>query len=167
MAVCDTPAGKYTYYGDVHYPDGTTLGARPGDEQQFDPGVLTEGETPMATRRLRPADDAGSHRGACYRLAPDMLTVEQTYPAVVPGAQTAKGTGFEGHAFFEASSIRKVGDKYYFIYSSELSHELCYAVSDSPCRGFVYGGTLVDNADLGLCDTARYFTGTTTAVSNR
>lgn len=88
-----------------------------------------------------------------------MLTVEQTYPAVVPGAQTAKGTGFEGHAFFEASSIRKVGDKYYFIYSSELSHELCYAVSDSPCRGFVYGGTLVDNADLGLCDTARYFTG--------
>lgn len=49
--------------------------------------------------------------------------------------------------------------KYYFIYSSELSHELCYAVSDSPCRGFVYGGTLVDNADLGLCDTARYFTG--------
>ena len=88
-----------------------------------------------------------------------MMTVEQTYPAVVPGAQTAKGTGFEGHAFFEASSIRKVGDKYYFIYSSELSHELCYAVSDSPCRGFVYGGTLVDNADLGLCDTARYFTG--------
>lgn len=52
-----------------------------------------------------------------------------------------------------------MGDKYYFIYSSELSHELCYAVSDSPCRGFVYGGTLVDNADLGLCDTARYFTG--------
>lgn len=50
-------------------------------------------------------------------------------------------------------------DTYYFIYSSELSHELCYAVSDSPCRGFVYGGTLVDNADLGLCDTARYFTG--------
>ena len=45
VAVCDTPAGKYTYYGDVHYPDGTTLGARPGDEQQFDPGVLTEGET--------------------------------------------------------------------------------------------------------------------------
>lgn len=33
------------------------------------------------------------------------------------------------------------------------------AVSDSPCRSFVYGGTLVDNADLGLCDTARYFTG--------
>ena len=93
VAVCDTPAGKYTYYGDVHYPDGTTLGARPGDEQQFDPGVLTEGDTQLVfidtpgLHRARnslgeymvrqvgssvsdvdlavlPADDAGSHRGA-------------------------------------------------------------------------------------------------------
>lgn len=151
--------GKYTYYGDVHYPDGTTLGARPGDEQQFDPGVLTEGETTWLYSGFCPPMMPGRTGALCYRLASDMLTVEQTYPAVVPGAQTAKGTGFEGHAFFEASSIRKVGDTYYFIYSSELSHELCYAVSDSPCRGFVYGGTLVDNADLGLCDTARYFTG--------
>ena len=146
VAVCDTPAGKYTYYGDVHYPDGTTLGARPGDEQQFDPGVLTEGETTWLYSGFCPPMMPGRTGALCYRLAPDMLTVEQTYPAVVPGAQTAKGTGFEGHAFFEASSIRKVGDTYYFIYSSELSHELCYAVSDSPCRGFVYGGTLVDNA---------------------
>ena len=72
VAVCDTPAGKYTYYGDVHYPDGTTLGARPGDEQQFDPGVLTEGETTWLYSGL-PADDAGSHRGAvlspCARYA--------------------------------------------------------------------------------------------------
>ena len=45
----------------------------------------------------------------CYRLAPDMLTVEQTYPAVVPGAQTAKGTGFEGHAFFEQAASAKWG----------------------------------------------------------
>ena len=22
VAVCDTPAGKYTFYGEVHYPDG-------------------------------------------------------------------------------------------------------------------------------------------------
>ena len=110
VAVCDTPAGKYTYYGDVHYPDGTTLGARPGDEQQFDPGVLTEGETTWLYSGFCPPMMPGRTGALCYRLASDMLTVEQTYPAVVPGAQTAKGTGFEGHAFFEASSIRKVGD---------------------------------------------------------
>ncbi len=45
VAVCDSPAGKYEFYGYVHYEDGTRLGERPGDEPQFDPGVLTEGNT--------------------------------------------------------------------------------------------------------------------------
>lgn len=44
VAVCDTPAGKYKFYGYVHYPDGTRLGERENDQPQFDPGVLTEGE---------------------------------------------------------------------------------------------------------------------------
>lgn len=43
VAVCDTPAGTYEFYGYVHYEDGTRLGEREGDEPQFDPGVLTEG----------------------------------------------------------------------------------------------------------------------------
>ena len=37
---------------------------------------------------------------------------------------------------------------YYFIYSSELMHELCYAVSRHPTGGFVYGGVLVSNCDM-------------------
>ncbi|MFY9393436.1 MAG: hypothetical protein WAP36_01900, partial [Halanaerobiales bacterium] len=41
VAVSDTPAGKYEFYGYVSYPDGTRLGERPGDQPQFDPGVLT------------------------------------------------------------------------------------------------------------------------------
>ena len=31
VAVCDTPAGKYEYYGNVHYEDGTVLGTREDD----------------------------------------------------------------------------------------------------------------------------------------
>lgn len=58
-------------------------------------------------------------------------------------------TGFEEHGFFEASSIRKIGDMYYLVYSSELSHELCYAVSKRPDGGFQYGGTLVSIGDIG------------------
>ncbi len=57
---------------------------------------------------------------------------------------------FKGHGFYEACSMRKVGNKYYFIYSSNRSHELCYAVSDFPDRRFEYGGTLVSNADVGV-----------------
>ena len=44
VAVCDEPAGKYEFIGYVHYADGTKLGEKAGDEPQFDPGVLTEGD---------------------------------------------------------------------------------------------------------------------------
>ena len=43
VAVCDTPAGRYEFYGYVHDKNGVRLGERPQDEPQFDPGVLTEG----------------------------------------------------------------------------------------------------------------------------
>lgn len=52
--------------------------------------------------------------------------------------------------FVEASSIRKINDTYYFIYSSHLMHELCYATSHYPDRGFVFGGTIVSSGDIGL-----------------
>jgi hypothetical protein len=68
----------------------------------------------------------------CVELEPDMLTIKREPVTVAPGPLLAKGTGFEGHTFFEASSMRKVSGRYYFIYSSELSHELCYAASDRP-----------------------------------
>lgn len=44
VAVCDAPAGEYEFYGYVQYDDGTRLGEREGDEPQFDPGLMTEGQ---------------------------------------------------------------------------------------------------------------------------
>lgn len=61
-----------------------------------------------------------------------MITIKAVPKSCVPGGHHTAGTGFEGHGFFEASSIRKVGEKYYFVYSIHKSHELCYAVSDKP-----------------------------------
>ena len=81
-------------------------------------------------------------------LDKDMLTVLTEPKLIAPGSCYSAGTQWEGHAFFEASSIRKVNGKYYFVYSSEVMHELCYAVSDSPMEGFKYGGVLVSNTDL-------------------
>ena len=54
------------------------------------------------------------------------------------------------HAFFEASSIRKIKNRYYFIYSSLLGHELCYATSNAPDGEWKFGGTIVSNGDIGL-----------------
>ena len=81
-------------------------------------------------------------------LSEDMLTIVEAPVIIVPGQEYSAGSGYEGHAYFEAASIRKKGDMYYFIYSSELMHELCYAVSRHPTGGFVYGGVLVSNCDM-------------------
>lgn len=45
--------------------------------------------------------------------------------------------------------MRKIGDTYYLIYSSQVNHELCYATSHWPDRGFHYGGVLISNGDIG------------------
>ena len=83
-------------------------------------------------------------------LEDDMLTLRTEPRRLLPTVGHSRGTGFAGHELFEASSIRKDGDKYIFVYSSRHNHELCYAVSDRPDGGFVFGGTLVSQGDLFL-----------------
>lgn len=152
VAVCDTPAGKYEFLGYVRYKDGTLYGRKPGDEPQFDPGVLTEGDSTYLYTGFCGRGDKNRHGAMLVVLGKDMLTIEEDMRFVAPGVEYEAGTGFEGHAFFEAPSIRKVGDTYYFIYSSTPMHELCYATSKSPREGFSYGGVIVSNCDLHIGD---------------
>lgn len=148
VAVCDTPAGLYQFYGYVHYPDGTRLGEREGDEPQFDPAVLTEGDTTWLYTGFCGVGDTSRTGAMVTVLEEDMLTIKEAPKFIVPGSAYSEGTEYEGHAFFEASSIRKKDSRYYFIYSSQVMHELCYAVSDSLTEGFHYGGVIVSNCDL-------------------
>lgn len=148
VAVCDTPAGRYEFLGYVHYEDGTLLGEKPGDEPQFDPGVLTEGDITYLYTGFCGKGDRSRTGSFVTVLGPDMLTVKEAPVRIAPGCEYGAGTSFEGHEFFEASSIRKYEDTYYFVYSSVVMHELCYATSKSPTGGFVYGGVLVSNSDL-------------------
>ena len=115
VAVCDTPAGKYKFLGYVRYKDGTRLGERPGDEPQFDPGVITEGDKTYLYTGFCGYRDASRHGAMCTVLESDMLTIAEEPVFVAPGMCYADGTDFEGHAFFEASSIRKRGETYYFV----------------------------------------------------
>lgn len=161
VAVCDEPAGKYEFYGYVKHPDGTLYGRKKGDFFPFDPGVINDngrillysGFSPDI-RFLRLGIDLvspvkGAKGNQVLELDGDMLTLISV-KQLIPGTHNSKGTGFEGHEFYEASSIRKFGDKYYLIYSSVLSHELAYAVSDYPDREFRFAGTLHSNADIGI-----------------
>ena len=161
-AVSDCPVGPYRYLGKVHYENGTVVGENPDDIFQFDPGVLCDddgriwlysgfGPKPKPDEAMR----YGGRRmdGAyCMELLPDMLTVKSEPVCILPKLSNAKGTEYEAHPFFEASSIRKINGLYYLVYSSVWNHELCYAVSNSPNRDFHFGGTIVSNGDIGLSD---------------
>lgn len=150
VAVADRPQGPYEFYGYVHDAAGARIGERPGDEPQFDPGVITEGKRTYLYTGFCAAQDTSRHGAMAMMLAEDMLTVLEGPVFVLPSKPYAAGSGFEGHEIFEAPSIRKRGDWYYLIYSSVVMHELCYAISRSPMGDFKYGGVIVSNCDIGI-----------------
>ena len=156
VAVSDKPAGPYKFLGHVHYKDGTIWGRQKGDQFPFDPGVLADDDgriwlysgfytpTPAIATGFKKLKNDG---GVVVELEQDMVTIKTEPKLLFP----KEGPGsFPNHEFFEASSIRKDGGKYIFVYSSRHNHELCYAVSDRPDGGFQFGGTLVDQGDMFL-----------------
>jgi hypothetical protein len=162
VAVCDTPAGNYEYYGAVHYSDGRVLGVKEGELLNFDPGIFVdEDKRVFLYTGIAPPNIGGLRKkitalnriadgGYVVELEADMITLKSGPKRLFKGCEETKGAGFEGHAFFEASSMRKINGRYYFIYSSENSHELCYAIADKPDGDFSYGGTLVSIGDVFL-----------------
>ena len=82
-----------------------------------------------------------------------------TMCTVKPGTEIVEDmvTGMEQEGdfkFFEASSIRKIDDKYVFVYSRlsndgewglpATNYTLAYAYSDNPLGPYTYGGTIID-----------------------
>lgn len=180
VAVCDTPDGKYEYYGEVRNSDGRAFTSN----ITFDPAVINDGgiirlyygwalsidpeALPENIRgggeeALYPVykmlfgktdeelkNEPGGLMGAfTVELDSDMLTVRSTPKRIAPGKLDSIGSSFEGHSFFEGSSVRKINDTYYFVYSSEHQHELCYATSKYPDRDFTYGGIIISGGDIG------------------
>lgn len=182
VAVSDSPAGPFEFYGHVKYPQHINEGRELREFMPFDPAVFVDedqrvylyyGFAPAKDKEMlfpnpdeidipeeekekirmivaKMKENPCSEYAMVAELEPDMITLKEVPREMVPGGKHDDGTDFEGHGFFEASSMRKVKDKYYFVYSSYKSHELCYAVSDKPDRDFKYGGTLVSNGDIGL-----------------
>ncbi len=181
VAVSDSPAGPFEFYGHVKYPESINGGAVVKEFMPFDPAVLTDddgrvylyygfapgGEKPMELPEFTEEDLAKmapdqrevienvlkiefGKASMVVELEPDMVTTKEVPRELILSEKRTAGTDFEGHGFFEASSIRKFGDTYYFVYSSHKSHELCYATSRYPDRDFKFGGTIISNGDIGL-----------------
>lgn len=151
VAVCDTPAGEYEFLDYVRYEDGRL----PEYGRLFDPAILCEDSGNylyygFCPNGRFPGMEKQNMDGAfMVRLADDMHTVTSTPKLVANGVETATGTPYEAHPFFEASSIRHFGSWYYFVYSSLQGNELCYGMAKSPEGPFEYKGVIVSNGDMG------------------
>ena len=113
---------------------------------QFDPAVFV--------------DDDGRVYGywgfqRSYAAELDPATMATVKPGTKPVEDMVSGRDQAGvFRFFEASSIRKIKDKYVFIYSRwtkdgefglpDTNYTLAYAYSDHPLGPWTYGGTIID-----------------------
>lgn len=177
VARAEKPEGPYTFYGNLRHENGDILGFRDDDRNQFDPAVFKDDDgTVYVYSGFSPSpetiefiknkfpDDTNVYKSTsdgnwCYKLKEDMLTIDGELRKLIPGLSNSMGTGFEGHEFFEASSMRKYNGKYYLIYSSVNQHELCYAMSSYPDRDFQYKGILHSNCNLVINKEPLYYSG--------
>lgn len=159
VAVCDTPAGEYSFYGYVRYADGTILGTK-GEGFVADPCLLEdddgqfylyEGRGVKAGAKKREPRGNGLY---AFRLQADMLTVEGEGEKVlsVPDEQ---GSAFAEHGFYRSPDVRKFNGKYYLTYTSASGSEICHAVSARPTTGFEYAGVLLDTGNMGIDGNVR------------
>lgn len=175
VAVSDDPGGPFAYLGDIRYPDGTPV----LKYLTNDPAVLNDNgriwlyygwglardfrsklfatiynivQSKLFQRLIAEIKATKPSILSCavVELEEDMITVKREPKAVLDSKTTApKGSELYHHAFYEAPSIRKIGDLYYLVYSSGENNELAYATSIYPDRDFRYLGVIISNSDLG------------------
>ena len=173
VAVCDTPCGQFEFVGHVTHENGKLAGQSPDDGRAFDPAAFIDddgkiyvyyGFSPFYQPKYLAPDERFLKGPFVAELDEDMHSLkgeakfieitgipDEIRDGLPPfGAPLDDGKPVLAHEFFEASSMRKINGKYYFIYSSRNSHELCYAIGDSPLGPFAYGGVLHSNCDVGL-----------------
>ena len=176
VAVSDRPEGPFEYCSDIKYKDGTpVLKYLTNDPAVINDngriylyygwGFIKDFRNPvlkplynfvlskLCNRSLADIKKTKPSILSCAvaELEDDMCTVKAEPKAVLDSLTTAKrGTPLYEHPFYEAPSIRKFGEWYYLIYSSNKNNELAYAMSRFPDRGFEYKGVLISNSDLGF-----------------
>lgn len=149
VAVCDEPAGKYRYLGDVRLPDGHVYGTEPEEWFTFDPAVLVDddGRIWLYTGSSQPENGQYGHEvKGCFvmELDADMLTVISEPRILLP----ARWVHTEPN-FFEGASIRHIGDWYYLVYPATNMTGLNYAISRFPDRDFVHKGAIHCSSNIG------------------
>ncbi len=92
-----------------------------------------------------PADDQPAIPARVVRLTDDMMEFAEEPQPVVVVDETGKPltAADNSRRFFEASWTYKREGKYYFVYSTGDTHNLCYATGDNPYGPFTYRGVIL------------------------
>ncbi len=141
VAVSDRPDGPFKACNWSDEDPRKTIG--PLD---FDPGVFIDDDGRVYAYW-------GFEKSWAGELDPE--TMATLKPGTTPVEDMVSNKYQEGvFRFFEASSIRKIQDKYVFIYSrwtydgefglGDTNYTLAYAYSGNPLGPFTYGGTIID-----------------------
>ena len=119
-----------------NFPNGPfTNGSQIKGPNQIDPAVLidTDGQGYYYWGQGKPK---------VAKLKPNLIEIDET---TIVDPLDAKGNS----AFHEGSSIRKIGDLYYFVFADDSRENrptcLGYAIGKSPMGPFEYKGIIIDN----------------------
>lgn len=149
VAVCDKPAGKYEYLGDVSLPDGHAYGTKSEEWFTFDPAVLVDddGRAYLYFGGGVPEGQAANPGTArVVELGEDMISIAGE-PVIIDAPYV-----------FEDSGIHKYNNKYYYTYCSNWdvdqagtdqygfeSGEIVCMESESPLGPFTIKETILEN----------------------
>lgn len=134
VAVSDRPEGPFTLVSKYKYNIPQDKGEDCFGEGCFnDPGVLVDDDGKVYIY-------CGFLRSFVAQINPENMyeIIDGTYQEDIIPME-------EPFLFFEACSLRKIGDTYYLIYSPSTGNRLVYATSKSPTGPFQYQGIIVDN----------------------
>ncbi len=93
-----------------------------------------------------PADDEPALSPKVALMSDDMLGFAEELKDVQILDKDGKPitTGDNERRFFEAAWVHKYNDKYYFSYSTGDTHNIAYAIGDSPYGPFTYQGVILE-----------------------
>lgn len=132
VGVSDKPEGPFYNVTKLQAPDGASNDFG-GWGQYMDPGVLVDddGRVYIYWGYL------GSHMAELDSKTMNKVLPNTYIKDIIPTEQP--------YGFFEASSMRKINGKYYYIYAN--GGILDYAIGDKPTGPFEYGGHIIRNGN--------------------
>ena len=139
VAVSHKPEGPFRLLSKYQYtiPDSVCC-----DGWFIDPGVLVDQDEKVYIY-------CGYERSFMAQINPNNMfqVLDHTCIEHIIPCEITKEGGFtqKESLFFEAASMRRVGDTYYLIYSPKQGSRLAYATAERPTGPFTYRGYIVDN----------------------